>query len=211
MYDDKFYDSIRAGSRSSAAVIVPDIMRMVDPATVVDVGAGSGEWSAAFARHGAQVYGIDGPWAREAWLQVNSDPAMFSETDLAHERMVGVSGDMAVCLEVAEHLHSSRAEGLVEDLVRSDVVLFSAAVPGQPGTDHINCQPPTYWRDLFGQLGYTGSGALRRRYWGNPDVEWWYQQNLLIFWRSGAQPVGVEPDDCDYIVHPVLYEFMRSQ
>lgn len=215
VYDERFYDTIRPGARASAAVIVPDIMRMIDPGyrlEVIDVGAGSGEWSAAFTRHGAHVLAVDGEWGRPAWEQANGEnDALYVEVDLSDTRLDDniYYGDLAVCLEVAEHLDESRADGLVADLCRSAVVLFSAAVPGQPGHNHVNCQPPTYWRDKFGALGYTGSGALRYRYWGNPEVEWWYQENLLIFWRSGSQPVGIEPDECHYLVHPVLYDSFR--
>lgn len=212
-YDAKFFDGIRPGAGASAAVIVPDIMRMIDPATVVDVGAGSGEWSAAFARHGCEVIGIDGEWADTAFRQANDgNTALFVQVDLADTRLEPeISGDLAVCLEVAEHLTEDRADGLVEDLCRSSVVLFSAAVPGQPGNNHVNCQPPAYWAERFAHHGFSGTGALRYRYWGDPDVEWWYQQNLLLFWRSGCQPIGAEPDDCDYIVHPVLYDYVRNR
>lgn len=216
-YDAAFYDGINPGSAASAAVIVPDIMRMVEPTSVIDVGAGSGAWAREFSRHVGRdhVTTLDGPWAANHLGQLHEWTA-FVECDLGTERFSAVlPSDLAVCLEVAEHIDGDRADGLVEDLCNvAPVILFSAAVPGQPGTHHVNCQPPTYWRDKFGALGYTGSGALRRRYWNRPDVEWWYQQNLLIFWRSGHQPMDlpeiIEPDDCPYVVHPVLYDYTRN-
>ena len=53
-------------------------------------------------------------------------------------------------------------------------------MPGQGGTGHINCQPPTYWADLFVDHDFAVSGALRFDLWENPDVEPWYRSNLLV-------------------------------
>jgi hypothetical protein len=90
-----------------------------------------------------------------------------------------------VYLEVAEHLPESRARGLIADLNGlAPCVLFSAAVPGPTGTGHINAQYLPYWIELFAVRGYQGVDAIRPAIWGNPDVEWFYQQDIVIFRKS---------------------------
>jgi hypothetical protein len=61
------------------------------------------------------------------------------------------------------------------------VVLFSAAVPGQGGTRHLNEQWPEYWVALFERREYIAIDCIRRRVWDNDEVSWWYSQNMLLF------------------------------
>jgi hypothetical protein len=90
--------------------------------------------------------------------------------------------DLAVCLEVAEHLPESSAADLVRALTAfAPVVLFSAAVPGQGGVGHINEQWPAYWKGLFEQHGFYRRDPIRPRIWTNERVHWWYRQNIFLF------------------------------
>jgi hypothetical protein len=58
--------------------------------------------------------------------------------------------DLAICLEVAEHLPPEAAEGFIDSLTRlAPVVLFSAAITFQVGNQHLNGQWPDYWATLF--------------------------------------------------------------
>jgi hypothetical protein len=101
--------------------------------------------------------------------------------------------DLAVSLEVAEHLPSAYAESFVDTLTRlSPVILFSAAIPFQGGTEHINEQWPEYWAKLFRAREYAVIDCLRKKVWSNESVEWWYAQNILLFAHRGyltSQPV----------------------
>ena len=60
-------------------------------------------------------------------------------------------------------------------------MLFSAAIPGQPGTHHINEQFPWYWQKLFARHGYVALDVVRPRVRHNPAVEPWYSQNVLLY------------------------------
>jgi hypothetical protein len=88
-------------------------------------------------------------------------------------------------------------------------VVFSAAVPGQGGTGHINEQYLSYWVALFAAHAYRAVDALRPLLLGNPAVKWWYQQNTVVF-VSPAHPLLKRnlraPAD---LVHPALYEPLR--
>jgi SAM-dependent methyltransferase len=201
-YTPTFYDQIADGCRRSAAVVVPlvlDRLRdiLVVP-TVVDVGCGQGWWGAELATHGCDVVGLDGGY-------VDDRQVPFIEADLAEPLPSIGTFDLAVCLEVAEHLPKARAAGFVADLcVLAPVVLFSAAVPHQSGAGHINLQWPSWWAALFAEHGYVCDPSLRWAIWDDDNVEPWYRQNLMVVSRDAA-PVG--PLD---VVHPVIHEWGRS-
>jgi hypothetical protein len=61
------------------------------------------------------------------------------------------------------------------------VILFSAAIPFQGGTNHVNEQWPEYWVKHFQDRNYVVIDCLRKQIWQNDNVEWWYAQNILIF------------------------------
>ncbi len=214
-YSRTFYDVIRSGAISSAGAVVPRLFELVQPARVIDVGCGEGHWLDAFAELGAEVIGLDGSYVTSSTLGDRFVPHDLS-TELPHH--LAGRFDLALSLEVAEHLPPARAAGFVRDLCQlAPVVVFSAAIPGQGGTGHVNEQWPSYWRDLFEAEGFEVSGALRFELWNDDRVENWYRQNLLIAARpelAGAELVELFASPLAPVwplVHPVLYEARRSR
>lgn len=179
-YDPHFYDVINAGSIRSAEVIVPLVMDLVGPSSVCDVGCGEGAWLSSWQNAGCDVVGLDGDYVNRERLLISSDD--FVAADLSQTWYYpDLNSDLVTSLEVAEHLPGRAAPGFVEQLCKvADVVLFSAAIPGQSGANHINCQWPDYWAALFGMHGFQMSGDLRWKIWMDPRVEPWYRQNLMI-------------------------------
>ena len=153
-YDHEFYELHRKQSLDSARRVLPLVFQYVQPASVVDVGCGEGAWLSEFCAAGVRDYlGVDGDYVDRTKLLI--EPDRFQAADLAQGIDLGRRFDLAVCLEVAEHLPQSAAGRFVAALAAlSDVVLFSAAIPQQLGTDHINLQWPGYWRELFVRHGY---------------------------------------------------------
>jgi SAM-dependent methyltransferase len=207
-YSDDFYTTIAPGCRDSAAVVVPLVLDTYAKLnggsgalglTVVDVGCGQGWWGAEFAAHGCDVTGIDGGYVPDRQIEA------FVEADLAQQLPEFARAfEVAVCLEVAEHLPPSRAAGFVADLCAlSEFIVFSAAIPHQSGAGHINCQWPTYWAELFAAHGYHMDGNMRWQLWTDDRVEPWYRQNLMI-----VSP-HVEPGLPLDVVHPVLHGWGR--
>lgn len=208
MYDAAFYDLIRAGCQASAAVVVPIVLDHIRPRAVVDVGCGEGWWGKAFADlGGCHVLGMDGPAGGAAL------PDRYVTVELTQPFGSLARADLAVALEVAEHLPESRAAGFVADLCTiAPVVLFSAAIPGQGGVGHVNEQWPDYWVRLFQAHGYAVSGALRWQIWSDNRVENWYRANILVAARRPEAYPGLfatplaEPWP---VVHPILYDARR--
>jgi hypothetical protein len=50
-----------AGAQSSARVIVPLVMELTHPRSVIDVGCGNGSWLSVFNKHGVEDFlSVDG-------------------------------------------------------------------------------------------------------------------------------------------------------
>jgi SAM-dependent methyltransferase len=160
------------------------VVDLVRPSSVVDFGCGVGAWLAAFRAHGIQdVLGIDGDYVDRSQLRIPAEN--FVARDLTRSLTLPRSFDLAVSLEVAEHLDEQCADGFVTSLTRAaPVVAFSAAVPLQGGDHHVNERWPSYWAQRFERMGYVAVDALRSKIWSDARVDWWYAQNLLVFCRA---------------------------
>lgn len=180
-YDAGFYALQDDWSAQSARVVVPLVMDLVRPASVLDVGCGTGTWLAAFAAAGVADYlGMDGEYVARDRLKIPAD--RFRPADLATTPAPGRRFDLASCLEVAEHLPAATAPALVGMLTAAaPAVLFSAALPGQGGIGHVNEQWPWYWQELFAARGYVRLDPLRKAVWQHPEVAPYYQQNLFLY------------------------------
>lgn len=203
-YDRDFFDHHRHRMARSAARLVPEILDLLaptTPASAVDVGCGAGAFLAELGRRGVgELVAVEGPWltrdqldAPEAQLVTGELPAVLDTPQLQR------TFDLALSLEVAEHLPEPDADRFVERLAAlAPVVVFSAAVPGQGGTGHVHEAWPEEWAARFAAHGLVAADALRDRVWHDPDVAWWHAQNVLVF----AHPDALER-------HPALAEAAR--
>lgn len=190
-YTPAFFQAISDGSTRSARVVVPLLMSLVRPKSVVDVGCGRGKWLAVFRDAAVtELLGIDGPYVDLARTDLAANE--FIRHDLTKPLAVGRVFDLAVSLEVAEHLPAEAADGFVALLASlAPVVAFSAAIPGQGRTGHLNERWPDYWARKFAAKGFLVVDAVRPAIWSHPDVEWWYAQNLLVF--AVPHEIGIRP------------------
>jgi hypothetical protein len=180
-YTPKFFSWALERTRTSAEEIVPLVIDRVGPRSVVDLGCGVGIWLNTFARLGIDDYlGVDGPWVPREALQIPTERFLAAQLD--KQLRLGRRFDLAVALEVAEHLPEHRANRFIRNLTDHAVcVLFSAAIPHQGGTDHVNEQWPDYWATRFAEHGYVAVDAIRPLIWSNAAVLPFYRQNILIF------------------------------
>jgi SAM-dependent methyltransferase len=218
-YDANFYDSSATElGRTSAATVADAVLGFVSPKSMVDFGCGNGAWTRAFADRGLEYLGLDGEWVDPAWLDIPADH--FQSRDLTLGVPLEQTFDLAISVEVAEHLPESSADGFVTALTAAaPVVLFSAAVPYQGGTGHINEQWPSYWRAKFEAAGYVAVDVLRRPLWDNEEVAYYYRQNISFYVRKSelsSYPKlaaaneylqGSLPD----LIHPEIWERRSKQ
>lgn len=167
---------------------MPSVLNLTRPSSVIDVGCGTGTWLSVFASHGvADFLGVDGDYVDRTLLEIPADK--FLPYDLSQPLALERQFDLVVSLEVAEHLPPSASDTFVESLARlGPVVLFSAAIPQQGGTDHLNEQWPEYWAERFERQGFLAADAIRPLIWTNENVESWYAQNSLLFVQRTHMP-----------------------
>jgi SAM-dependent methyltransferase len=186
LYNDDFYS--RHGDRAlqSARTVVPLLTELATIRSVIDVGCGIGGWLRAFSENGVQVIrGLDGNYVDQSRLYIA--PECFSVVELNKPLDIDGSYDLAVCLEVAEHLDIRSGIGLVNALTGiAPLILFSAAVPGQGGIRHVNEQWPGYWRRLFEQRQFRMLDVIRPLIRENCHIDWWYRQNIVLFATEAA-------------------------
>ena len=182
-YGGHFYRVQLTRSRAGARAIVPIVMDLLAPRSIVDLGCGVGCWLATFREAGVtELLGIDGSWVPRHLLQIPSEA--FREGDVGGELTLTKTPrvDLAMSLEVGEHLEPYQASRLVASLTElSDFVLFSAATPFQGGLGHVNEQWPSYWASLFAQRGYVAMDAIRPLIWSDVSVPVWYRQNCILY------------------------------
>lgn len=215
-YTAKFYSNQKSGSLSSAEKIIPFLLQLFHPSSVIDVGCGIGTWGRVLLNNHIKKYlGLDGAYIRKYDLVI--PPELFIAHDL--EKPISRFGryDMALCAEVAEHLSPARSSSFITDLCRlSNVVVFSAAIPYQGGTKHTNEHWQSYWVNLFAKKHYSCLDIIRPRYWSDTSVDFWYRQNLFVFVKqnnlrkySQARKLSSKNQIPADLVHPELFTSLR--
>lgn len=208
-YDSDFYNTYVDGSFAAARTILPAVFEIVRPKSVVDVGCGLGTWLRAAMQNGISDFlGVDGDYVERDQLRIPAEN--FQAHDLTKSLELGRRFDLAMTLEVAEHLPPSSAADFVASLVRlAPVVLFSAAIPLQGGTDHVNEQWPAYWAQLFRRHDYHFWDCLRMRFWQVQGMgSYYYRQNLFLIGNRDffvSRGLEIPSHDPVPLVHPELW------
>lgn len=196
-YTERYYRRISEGAVRSAKEVYKELEKLFDFDTVMDIGCGIGEWN----NENPFYLGMDFNTPQKSLI---IKPHQYSNIDLEKETLniVPLGFDLCLCLEVAEHISEARADALIEMLCNlSDRVLFSAAIPGQGGTGHINEQPAHYWAAKFeANCYYPYKTDIRKTLFHNPNVEIWYRNNMILYTKEKFE-IDYELD----FVHPELF------
>jgi len=220
VYDQSFYDSQVDGSLASARIYLRHLFDFFKPVSVVDIGCGRGAWLSTCHELGStHIVGYDGLWNSQS--QMIDGAIQFNAVDLNAPIDAGQQFDLAISLEVAEHLLPDSALQFVTSLSRiSDVILFGAAIPGQGGTNHLNEQYQSYWGRLFLERNYHIFDVFRPPFWLDRRIDPWYRQNTFLYVKNGhvlhtelktrgiQEIINLPFMDC---VHPWLLEVKLSQ
>lgn len=203
----KYVHNTLIHNTKAAEIIVPIILQRYKINSVVDVGCGIGTWLSVFFKSGIEILGIDGDNVDRNLLCI--DEANFKCIDLNQKFSLEKKFDLAICLEVAEHLEEKSAKVFIECLTNlSDLIIFSAAIPGQGGQNHLNEQYPDYWLKIFDSMGYYLIDDIKSEIWDNADVEWWYKQNMMILKKAGGV---IQQQKLFFAIHPVAYKLKTEE
>lgn len=215
-YDDRFYRDQVDTAYYSGRKYAELLSQLFPIHSVVDVGCGRGAWLKAFKECGAEtLVGVDGSWNSQANMIEGYIKFVSADLNRPNGFLDGSKFDLAMSVEVAEHLQESSAAPLVQSLTRlADAVLFGAAYTKQGGNHHVNEQPNTYWAEQFARQGYAPFDVFRPVFWGDKDIAFWYQQNTFLYVRRDSDlfrhltGTGTFPlDNLAFMdcVHPALY------
>ncbi len=211
-YDSAFFEGQASHGQKSARKVVPIVLDALSVRSVVDIGGGVGPWARAFLDSGVdRVICVDGAYVDRQMLLVPE--AAFVVRDVTKPLDLGERFDLAVSLEVAEHLPPDSGDAFVRELVAlAPAVLFSAAIPHQGGVNHTNERWQSYWAGLFARHGYVLLDIVRPRVWDDPDVMPWYAQNTFLYVNEeiggslGDAALASTPLD---VVAPRFYLYQR--
>jgi SAM-dependent methyltransferase len=193
------------GARAALRAVFPAAF----PSTVLDLGCATGTWLKACAERGAvEMVGLEFVDIPQGDMLIPKHHVRAA--DLCKPINLERTFELVICLETAEHLRPECSETLVDTMTRhADRILFSAAAPGQPGMNHINCQWPSYWQLLFNARGFVCDDSVRWTIWDNDAIEPWYRQNLMMVCRDPGR-AGSEPR-IPAVLHPDMVKMNALQ
>ncbi len=181
-YNTDFFKIVNRDELSQAYVLQEEIIKRFNPKSVIDLGCATGLYLTRFNK--LRTKGID----------ISEDA--FSDTVRMVDRHLLSKGDITIpltldhfdiglCIEVLEHIAEQFAAQVVEKMVNcSDTWVVTAAQPGQAGTNHVNCEPQSYWEAKFDKHGF------QRDYESEINLvypvslvphQFWIIRNLMVF------------------------------
>ena len=204
-YDISFYKMMEESSKAAAFEMLTPIIRLLNPRSVYDFGCGEGVWLKVVKslNENIDILGFDGEYVLKDNLKIPEE--CFVTCDLSRV-MKGYKCDLALSIEVAEHIEEQYSDVFIDNIVNcSDNILFSAAIPGQGGIHHVNEQFQEYWIKKFEERGYTVDLSVRNYFWNNNRITPWRKQNILFFSKKG---ICLFPDakPISSIVHPDMFK-----
>jgi SAM-dependent methyltransferase len=208
-YDKAFYASQSGSSFQAAMEMLPPVMARLNAKSVFDLGCGVGTWLSAAQQAGAtRILGVDGPWVDRDALAIDKNSFRHVELETGSWH-VDERFDLAISVEVLEHLTDAAGKASIGALCSlTDAVLFSAAIPEQRGSNHINERWQSYWAREFASHGFEACLFPREVTWDNTSIPFWYRQNIVLYARPerlaacGLRSCRLELVD---VVHPELY------
>jgi SAM-dependent methyltransferase len=163
-------------------VLLENVLRTFRPGSVLDVGCGVGRSLDWFAERGCEVLGLE---ASGLAIEKARRPGQILKHNLEKKLELRRRFDLCWCFEVAEHIRPNFASALVETMTRhSDLIVMSAAHPGQGGYGHVNEQPREYWIRLLKSHGYGCGEDVTSRITRGVT---WNPQNVFVFQREAVR------------------------
>lgn len=186
------------------SIVLPILFNKFSISSIVDVGCGIGTWLHVAQNLGvSDILGIDSDDVDYEQLNKFINKRNFVSLDLSKHFFLDKKFDLVLCLEVAEHISKESADIFVNNLIsHGDLILFSAAIPGQGGQNHVNENWPSYWIEKFSLYGFICYDFVRPKIWNNEKLEFWYKQNIFVFSKN-----KIDSKDLTFIsvVHPELF------
>jgi hypothetical protein len=157
----------------------------------IDIGCGPGGMAAYALMRGLAARGVDGDpgFARGSPFIIEHDYTT-GPLDAGHF-------DLGWAVEFVEHVEERYLSNFMATFAGCDTVFITAAVPGQPGHHHVNCQWGDYWVARFDGAGfdYDREATLGVRAASTMQSRFTEQTGLVFRKRiQGVPPISAESD-----------------
>lgn len=203
-------DTMDKPSDGSEKRMLEVLHQFASPTSMVDFGCGLGRFLHLSKSMGVtEVLGLDIPEVDVKDRLIAKQE--FMPADFRNPISLDKRYDLALSVEVAEHLPLESAEVFVDSLTKaSDLVMFGAAVPYQGGMGHVNENWLEFWSLLFAAKDYSAFDVFRPALWRDPSVKYFYKQNTILYATGKAREAlidsGVAPsDEINTYIHPDMY------
>ena len=156
--------------------------------SVIDVGCGMAAFSRIFQETGVKnITLVDHPSINIKKCLVKEN-FQFIPCDLDKALPSSLKSDVVICTEVLEHINFKRSVEVLDFIVScADIIIFSAAIPKQGGTGHINEQHHEFWINKFKERGFDYADLFKGNIIKNEKIFFYLRQNLFIFFKNQPQ------------------------
>lgn len=164
----------------------------LQPKSLIDIGCGNAYLLHWMKDQQVRLAGIENATAAFDFIPEAVRPFVMDADLRLPLPPDGPKFDTAVCIEVAEHIEAQHAERILRNIDTlcepSASLVFSAAIPGQPGTNHINLREHEYWISFLRRIGgwqFNERMTTRMRF-ELSDLLWlrWIPMNAMVFYRG---------------------------
>lgn len=197
VYKNEFYcDGGFSKTEETARTMTSYLYDQFRPTSVLDLGCGMGNYLKYFAERGCRAVGVEGS---SAGVSRVPESVIAFQHDLRKPLGTNQKFDLVMSVEVAEHIPKKYSRNLVSSVCRHarDVIVFTAAPPGTPGQDHINCQDQSFWDDLFANNGFffdrERTKALRQHAIETSAAQW-FQEWAFVYVSQHAESTAINND-----------------
>jgi SAM-dependent methyltransferase len=184
------YSFDRAARRNAPKMAEAVLQEFPNIKTLADVGCGGGIFAAEFQGNGLRVVGCEYSAASRKAAKKRGVEIHPFDVSVSQKPLPGSPFQAVMTLEVGEHIPDPLADAFVQYLIKTgDLIIFTAALPGQGGHGHINEQPKSYWAERFSKFGFTldesATARLANRLRSLQTFPYLFN-NLQIFRKVGA-------------------------
>jgi hypothetical protein len=154
MYTTAFHKAIENDEIPQAGRLGVYIKRYIAPNCFYDFGCSTGIYLKEVQINQPTIHSIGFEFSEDAVKNAVCPNVVQKDLTVPLE-LTYVPNTLGLCLEVLEHIDDAHWKPVLENITNlCDRVIFSAAVPGQGGTGHINCRPKIDWIKRFHELGW---------------------------------------------------------
>lgn len=190
VFDDNFINDIYKTQVPMIKLIAEIINKQFHPKSLIDMGCGSGLYLAEFYKLGINVSGCDINETALSWIKSILPDINVFVSDLRKKISFKQKFDLCLCLEVAEHIEEIYSHIFVENLINSsNIIIFSASPPEQPGIYHVNEHEQEFWINLFSEKNYNINWEetnLLKKNLKNQNIIYWLVNNILVFCQNNS-------------------------